>query len=43
MNLAPTDLPVILLHNLDRSWPASDIVDVLGLVQNLADCFGEAV
>jgi len=32
----PTDLPVILLYNLDRSWPSSDVNDILDLVENLA-------
>ena len=29
MNHAPADLPVILLYNLDRSWPPSDIEEIL--------------
>jgi D-alanine-D-alanine ligase len=37
MNHAPTDLPVILLYNLDRSWSPSDIEEILVLVQNLAE------
>jgi D-alanine-D-alanine ligase len=37
MNHAPADLPVILLYNLDRSWPPSDIEEILGLVQNLTE------
>jgi D-alanine-D-alanine ligase-like ATP-grasp enzyme len=37
MNHAPADLPVILLFNLDRSWPPADIEEILVLVQNLAE------
>lgn len=37
MNPAPADLPVILLYNLDRSWPSSDIEEILALVQNLEE------
>jgi D-alanine-D-alanine ligase len=35
MNPAPADLPVILLYNLDRSWPSSDQEEILGLVEKL--------
>jgi D-alanine-D-alanine ligase len=35
MNPAPTDLPVILLYNLDRSWPPADVAEILNLVQEL--------
>jgi D-alanine-D-alanine ligase len=35
MNFAPADLPVILLYNLDRSWPPADIKEILTLVQDL--------
>ncbi len=35
MNFAPADLPVILLYNLDRSWPPADIEEILKLVQDL--------
>jgi D-alanine-D-alanine ligase len=37
MNHPPTDVPVILLYNLDRSWPPSDVNEILNLVQNLAE------
>jgi D-alanine-D-alanine ligase len=37
MNYAPANLPVILLYNLDRSWPPSDIEEILALVQNLEE------
>jgi D-alanine-D-alanine ligase len=36
MKLHPAELPVILLYNLDRSWPPSDIQEILNLVQDLA-------
>jgi len=36
MNNAPADLPVILLYNLDRSWPPVDIKEILDLVETLA-------
>jgi D-alanine-D-alanine ligase len=36
MNHRPTDLPVILLYNLDRSWPSEDVNEILNLVQDLA-------
>jgi D-alanine-D-alanine ligase-like ATP-grasp enzyme len=36
MNHDITDLPVILLYNLDRSWPATDVQEILNLVQELA-------
>lgn len=37
MHHVPADLPVILLYNLDRSWPPSDKEEIFALVQNLAD------
>ncbi len=37
MNHAPADLPVILLYNLDRSWPAPDREEILALVQTLEE------
>jgi D-alanine-D-alanine ligase len=37
MNHPPTDVPVILLYNLDRSWPPSDVNEILDLVQNLVE------
>ncbi len=36
MNHAPADLPVILLYNLDRSWPPPDVNEILTLVEELA-------
>jgi D-alanine-D-alanine ligase len=36
MNPTPADLPVILLYNLDRSWPPADIQEVQNLTQTLA-------
>jgi len=36
MNHGPADLPVILLYNLDRSWPPADVDEILNLVQDLA-------
>jgi D-alanine-D-alanine ligase len=36
MNHAPADLPVILLYNLDRSWPAADVDEILNLTKTLA-------
>jgi D-alanine-D-alanine ligase len=36
MNYDPADLPVILLYNLDRSWPPADIQEVQNLTQTLA-------
>jgi D-alanine-D-alanine ligase len=36
MNHAPADLPVILLYNLDRSWPPADRDEILNLTQTLA-------
>jgi D-alanine-D-alanine ligase len=36
MNHHPSDLPVILLNNLDRSWPAADVQEILSLTQDLA-------
>ena len=35
MNIAPADLPVILLYNLDRSWSPAEIDEILVLVQDL--------
>ena len=37
MNIAPADLPVILLYNLDISWPVPDKEEVLALVEKLTD------
>ena len=37
MNHRPNDLPVILLYNLDRSWPAEDVKEILTLVEDLED------
>jgi D-alanine-D-alanine ligase len=36
MNNRTSDLPVILLYNLDRSWPPADVQEILSLVQDLA-------
>jgi D-alanine-D-alanine ligase len=36
MNHTPADLPVILLYNLDRTWPPADIQEVMNLTQTLA-------
>jgi D-alanine-D-alanine ligase len=36
MNHSPTDLPVILIYNLDRTWPAADVDEVLNLTHTLA-------
>ncbi len=36
MKHAPADLPVILLYNLDNSWPASEADEILSLVHLLA-------
>ncbi|MFA5874769.1 MAG: hypothetical protein WC832_12500, partial [Anaerolineales bacterium] len=36
MNHDPADLPVILLYNLDRSWPPADVDEILMLVKDLA-------
>ena len=35
MNYAPAHLPVIILYNLDRTWPLDDIDEILILVKNL--------
>ena len=36
MSHDPADIPVILLYNLDRSWPPTDVDEILKLVQDLA-------
>jgi D-alanine-D-alanine ligase len=36
MNYDPSDLPVILLYNLDRSWSPADKDEILNLTQTLA-------
>jgi D-alanine-D-alanine ligase len=36
MNNDPTELPVILLYDLERSWPQADIQEILNLTQTLA-------
>lgn len=36
MSNDPTELPVILLYNLERSWPQADIQEILNLTQTLA-------
>jgi D-alanine-D-alanine ligase len=36
MSLPAADLPVILLYNLERSWPPADVDEILNLVQSLA-------
>jgi len=36
MNYDPSDLPVILLYNLDRAWLPADIQEVQNLAQTLA-------
>jgi hypothetical protein len=36
MDHAPADLPVILLYNLDRSWPPAEVNEIQNLVQSLA-------
>ena len=36
MKHTPVDLPVILLYNLDRTWPPADIQEVLNLTQTLS-------
>ena len=37
MNHRPNDLPVILLYNLDPSWPPEDVSEILNMVKELAD------
>lgn len=36
MGINPVDLPVILLYNLDRSWPANESDEIHELVNNFA-------
>jgi D-alanine-D-alanine ligase len=36
-----TDLPVLLLYNLDPSWPQEDILDSRATTQHLADALAE--
>ena len=36
MKNTPADLPVILLYNLDRTWPPADVHEILNLTKNLA-------
>jgi D-alanine-D-alanine ligase len=36
MQLRPSELPVILLYNLDRTWQPTEIQEILNLVQDLA-------
>jgi len=35
MNCDPTDIPVILLYNIDPAWPSTDLDEILSLVQRL--------
>jgi D-alanine-D-alanine ligase len=37
MKRDPADLPVILLYNLDRSWPPVEVDEILNLTQTLAE------
>jgi D-alanine-D-alanine ligase len=37
VNHAPTDLPVILLFNLDRSWPPAEVKEIFQLVETLSE------